>query len=138
VLARDRAKDGVSRTGSANRLATVRRADVILIVQDGQIVQRGTHQELLAQDGLYAMPHAIQFRKDSDDHPEDCLTSPREIPQLIRVLVVTSTNPKPFDHALGRTCVAGGIDVASPTVEVCHEHSHRSLKYSIHQCDYSP
>ena len=52
---------------SAHRLATVRRADVIFVVQDGQIVQRGTHQELLAQDGLYAMLYAIQFRKDADD-----------------------------------------------------------------------
>ena len=52
---------------SAHRLATVRRADVIFVVEDGRIVQRGTHQELLAQDGLYAMLHAIQFRKDADE-----------------------------------------------------------------------
>jgi subfamily B ATP-binding cassette protein MsbA len=53
---------------SAHRLATVLRADVIFVVQDGQIVQRGTHQELLAQDGLYAMLYAIQFRKDAGEH----------------------------------------------------------------------
>ena len=40
---------------------------MIFVVRDGQIVQRGTHQELLAQDGLYAMLYAIQFRKDADD-----------------------------------------------------------------------
>jgi ATP-binding cassette, subfamily B, bacterial len=56
---------------SAHRLATVRRADVIFVVQDGQIVQRGTHEELLAQDGLYAMLHAIQFRKESDEPAPD-------------------------------------------------------------------
>ena len=37
----------------AHRLKTVRRADQILMVDRGQIVQRGTHEELMAQGGLY-------------------------------------------------------------------------------------
>ncbi len=37
----------------AHRLKTVRRADQILVVDKGQIVQRGTHDELMGQDGIY-------------------------------------------------------------------------------------
>ena len=45
----------------AHRLSTVRQADVILVIDDGRIVERGTHDELLARGGLYATLHATQF-----------------------------------------------------------------------------
>lgn len=44
----------------AHRLSTIRNADQILVVQQGQIVERGTHEELLAQEGLYAKLARIQ------------------------------------------------------------------------------
>jgi subfamily B ATP-binding cassette protein MsbA len=49
---------------NAHRLATIRRADLIFVMQDGRIVERGSHETLLAQGGLYAMLYQIQFRDD--------------------------------------------------------------------------
>ena len=46
----------------AHRLSTVRHADIILVMQRGQIVQRGTHDELLQQDGLYKQLYDLQTR----------------------------------------------------------------------------
>jgi subfamily B ATP-binding cassette protein MsbA len=52
---------------NAHRLATIRRADVIFVLKEGQIVEQGTHQELLTRSGLYAMLYEIQFRRDELD-----------------------------------------------------------------------
>ncbi len=38
----------------AHRLSTIRNADLILVLEDGAIVDRGSHEELLVRDGLYA------------------------------------------------------------------------------------
>lgn len=47
----------------AHRLSTILAADVILVIADGQVVEQGTHTELLAQDGLYARLYHTQFRE---------------------------------------------------------------------------
>jgi ABC-type multidrug transport system fused ATPase/permease subunit len=47
----------------AHRLSTVRAADLILVVEDGRIVERGTHRQLLARDGRYAELYETQFRE---------------------------------------------------------------------------
>jgi subfamily B ATP-binding cassette protein MsbA len=46
----------------AHRLSTVRRADRIVVLDEGRIVEEGSHEELLSNGGLYKRLHDIQFR----------------------------------------------------------------------------
>lgn len=46
----------------AHRLSTIENADVILVMEKGQIVEQGSHHELLARDGAYAKLHKMQFQ----------------------------------------------------------------------------
>jgi ATP-binding cassette subfamily B protein len=51
----------------AHRLSTVRRADLILALDDGEIVERGTHDELLGRDGFYRNIYDLQLRPQEDE-----------------------------------------------------------------------
>ena len=63
-LALDTALEGRTSVVIAHRLSTIRRADQILVVVDGRVVQRGTHEELLAAGGMYETLYRTQFSDD--------------------------------------------------------------------------
>lgn len=53
-------KEGRTTFIIAHRLSTIQHADQILVLDSGRIVERGNHDQLLAQDGIYAHMHQIQ------------------------------------------------------------------------------
>jgi len=53
----------------AHRLSTIRNADRVLVIQDGRMVERGTHDSLMAQQGVYYDLYMSQFRREAEEHP---------------------------------------------------------------------
>ncbi|HEY2934175.1 MAG TPA: ABC transporter ATP-binding protein [Acidobacteriota bacterium] len=62
----DRLMEGRTSILIAHRLATVARADVIFVLQDGTLVEQGKHEELLRKGGLYSQLYEIQFSQASN------------------------------------------------------------------------
>ena len=54
----------------AHRLATIRDADQIIVLQAGYVLEQGTHDQLMAHDGLYAQLYNVNYAS-FDDLPED-------------------------------------------------------------------
>jgi subfamily B ATP-binding cassette protein MsbA len=62
----DRMMEGKTSIVIAHRLSTIRRADVIFVVRDGTIAERGDHRTLLRSGGLYSELYELQFRSDEE------------------------------------------------------------------------
>nr|MCR5515190.1 ABC transporter ATP-binding protein [Lachnospira sp.] len=54
----------------AHRLSTIKNADVILVMKDGNILEQGNHEELLKANGFYKKLYDSQFIKASDEEEE--------------------------------------------------------------------
>ncbi|HEX6476305.1 MAG TPA: ATP-binding cassette domain-containing protein, partial [Acidimicrobiales bacterium] len=66
----------------AHRLSTVKEADLILVVSDGRIVERGGHDDLLARGGVYAELYRTQFERQADTPGPGGPTEEQEVPAL--------------------------------------------------------
>ena len=65
-LAMESVMEGRTTFVIAHRLSTVHRADMIVVMKDGQIAERGTHRELLESDGLYKEIYDLQLRPQEE------------------------------------------------------------------------
>ncbi|MGX5772625.1 ABC transporter ATP-binding protein [Microbacterium trichothecenolyticum] len=73
----------------AHRLSTIRDADLILVMEDGTIVEQGSHGELLAQKGAYWRLYNAQFEGAAEeDEPVDVPTAPQSPPPTTAQIVV--------------------------------------------------
>ena len=71
----DRMMHGRTSFVVAHRLSTITSADIILVMNKGQIIEQGTHAELLKKKGFYANLYNSQFEKSTDHFSKSTLTN---------------------------------------------------------------
>jgi subfamily B ATP-binding cassette protein MsbA len=57
----------------AHRLSTVQKADQIAVLDKGQVLEIGTHKELLQKGGYYSRVYSMQFERDDDNLIDDAV-----------------------------------------------------------------
>jgi ABC-type multidrug transport system fused ATPase/permease subunit len=83
----DRLMKGRTTFMIAHRLSTIRNPDLILVMDQGRIVQRGSHDELLAEEGLYRQLSQMQMRQPPPTAPSDgrsAAAAPQPAPRLVK------------------------------------------------------
>lgn len=75
----DKLMEGRTTFVIAHRLSTVRRADLIVVMDKGRIVQTGTHEQLLAQGGLYRQIHDLQLVDNKPDEDDEETLAPEKL-----------------------------------------------------------
>src|SRR5207253_1735260 len=65
----DRLMQGKTSLVIAHRLSTICRADIIFVIKDGMIVERGNHHQLMNTGGLYSELYQLQFGRDQEPRP---------------------------------------------------------------------